>query len=278
MKYGLMLALPLTLGIACGNELGDCDMPAAQQLVYGPGNRVATKGQALVHESCGQGGFCHSSAAHRAQRKGAPHGMDFDMLPVPTGLKDILDHAEASWEQIEKGAMPPEGFAVGNSAWTYSRARRPDEARLPTIRTGEGKTIVRNWLACGGPVVTDSKVPEWAQLPGTLEPIWSELHSKVVVERCALSSCHDASRDDSGDLDLKDPCRAREALLKGKSKTCNEARVVPGDPAASFLLHKLGSDPIRCGGRMPTGGALAIFEIEAFRLWIEAGAKADECK
>lgn len=284
MKCTWMSSLPLTLIaasslVACGNELGECDRQAAQQLVYGPGGQVATKGQALIHESCGQAAFCHSAGAETTQRKGAPHGMNFDMLPSPRGVSDILDLREDSWEQIDEGMMPPKGWQVGSSLWTYSRARRMDEPRLPNIHSREGKAIVRNWLACGAPVVAESKVPDWAQATGTLDPIWGEIHSKLIVPRCALSSCHGkAGASSSGQLDLADACAAREALLSGKSSTCNTVRVVPGD-ARSMLIDKITNDAPTCGAlRMPTDAPLADYEVEAIRKWIVDGAKADACK
>jgi hypothetical protein len=138
VKTRWLVALPLSLLFACKSELGDCtNVEAARQLVYGPGNNVATKGQALMHESCGQAAFCHSSGAKESRRRGAPHGMDFDMLPRPIGLEGVFGFEDAIWTQIDEGMMPPPSYAVGDGLWTYSRARRDDEPRLPKLRTRE---------------------------------------------------------------------------------------------------------------------------------------------
>jgi hypothetical protein len=93
-------------------DLGACDMETAQELVYSPNGMVATKGQAIAHDSCGNGVFCHSSGAHGDDRFGAPAEMDFDMLPNPDGLGQMLDHAEDAWGLVESEDMPPRGVGA----------------------------------------------------------------------------------------------------------------------------------------------------------------------
>src|SRR5262245_25829433 len=85
----------IALASACkDSELGACDPEAAEQLVYGRGGLIATKGQALVHDSCGNAAFCHSAGATGHARFGAPAGMDFDMLPAPKGWISLSDHRD----------------------------------------------------------------------------------------------------------------------------------------------------------------------------------------
>jgi len=49
--------------------------------------------------------------------------------------------------------------------------------------------------------------------------------------------------------------------------------VVPGDAAASYLVHKLEGTGI-CGVRMPLGRpALSAAQIAAIRTWIDEGAR-----
>jgi len=58
---GWLLGAALTSG--CGGEdLGECDLAAAEEMVFSQQGLVATKGQALLHDTCGNGAFCHSSA------------------------------------------------------------------------------------------------------------------------------------------------------------------------------------------------------------------------
>lgn len=261
---------------ACGSELGKCDQPAAMELVYGRGNMVATKGQALMHDSCGQGAFCHSSAAKRSARQGAPASLDFDMLPRAIGLANVIKHREMVWDSIVDRTMPPKGVELGDGDWSFSLVRGKDEARLPAIHTDEGKSIVRNWLACGSPVVTDTAVPGWVQAGGGVgDGSWRDLHRNLIAPRCAISGCHDVrSASAAGNLDLTEACASRMALLK--AGPCGQVRVKAGD-ASSFLIDKLESDAPRCGGRMPPSGPFSDAETEAVRKWVLDGAPAESC-
>jgi len=271
-----MAAACLVLMLGCGNELGECDQEAANQVVYGRGNLVATKGQALMHDSCGQAAFCHSAGASGAARKGVPQGLDFDMIPLSAdGLARVLDQRSDIWDQILSGAMPPDGFPLGDGDWAFTLDRKGP--RLPSILTKQGKSVVRNWLACGAPVVNETSVPAWAVPPsdggGTS---WTELHANVIVPRCAFSGCHDAGGASlSGDLDLSSACGARAALLK--SGPCGEPRVVPGD-GDSLLVDKIANAEPRCEQPMPPPkGGLTMLEIETIRAWVKDGAKAPDC-
>lgn len=273
-----LAAIVLVAVVSACNDLGPCDSEAARELVYGRGDLVATKGQALMHDSCGQGAFCHSAGASGRARRGAPKGMDFDMLPRAKGLGDVLKHREAIWETVREGTMPPAGFAVGDGDWTFSAFRSDDEARLPPLSTEVGKAAFRNWLACGAPVVVETSVPDWAKPPiGGAVSSWTELHRDVIVPRCAFSGCHDSrSAGIAGELDLSDVCGARRALLE--SGPCGAPRVKPGD-AASLLIDKVENAAPRCADPMPPpSGGLRAAEIASLRAWIEEGARAEDCE
>jgi hypothetical protein len=280
VRFGLFTALSLSLAAswlgACSSELGKCDdREAARQIVYGPNGSVATKGQALMHESCGQAAFCHSSAAKETQRKGAPHGMNFDMLPSPKGLAEVLDRADSIWDQVDDGQMPPKSYPLGDALWTYSPAHSMDEPHMPKLPSREAKGILRNWLACGAPVVTDSRVPDWAEAQA-VEASWDSIYA-LFSNSCALAGCHDAkSATVSGHLDLSDKCAAYNALQM--SGTCGMTRLTPGDADASFLVTKLEKDQPGCGSRMPTGGVFKQNQLDAIRMWIQDGAQAPGCE
>jgi len=271
----LAAAALASLGFACEDGLGECDLPAAQEVVYSRSNLVATKGQALVHDSCGQGAFCHSAAASGSARRGVPASLNFDMLPRATGLKRVLELREEVWSTVHDGTMPPRGFAVGDSDWSFEVARPDGETRLSALSTRAGKAALRNWLACGAPVVVETGVPEWAHPAGPVTSSWNDLHSSLMVPKCATSNCHDArGARAAGNLDLSNLCEARSALLK--SGTCGEKRVVPGD-ASSLLIDKVTNTAPECGTRMPPAGGVTAQEIEALRSWVTQGATAADC-
>lgn len=274
------LIASLSAATGCDNELGACDQEAANELVYGKNGSVATKGQALVHESCGAGVFCHSASAKGENRQGAPKGMDFDMLPSPTGLRDVLSRSGDVWDSVKSREMPPADFKTdGVHDWLFDVQRRPEAQSLPSLGTSEGRAILQNWLACNAPVVTETRVPSWAQpaddpFADPENVTWKGLYEKVMKPSCATAGCHDAQTR-AGQLALDDLCQSAKNLLK--SGACNKAWVTPGNAQSSFLVEKLDSAKPSCGAAMPPTGLLSESARKAVRTWIDSGASADEC-
>jgi hypothetical protein len=272
----------LSMAAGCSDGLGKCNKPAADELVYSEDGLIATKGQALVHDTCGSAVFCHSAAAKGSARSGAPHGMNFDMLPSPLGLKQILMHRESAWDAVESGEMPPRNYkgTLDSAKWSFDLQRRPDAPTLPSLSSAEGKAILQNWLACGAPVVTETRAPAWAQparnpFPPDQAVAWKDLYEMVLAPSCAQAGCHDATTA-AGKLTFKDVCQARKAVLG--SGLCGKILVEPGDPDASFLVEKLESATPSCGSSMPPTGRLAQPTLDAIRSWISDGASAaDVC-
>jgi hypothetical protein len=269
---------------ACGSSLGECEPALAEEVVYGRAGLVATKGQALLHDSCGNAAFCHSQAATGGARYGAPLGMDFDMLPSPRGWSAVHALREAIWDVVESGQMPPPGVGErvqGDGDFRFTLIRGEGDAALPELSTRAGKAALRNWLACDAPVVTDTRVPEWA-VPrqdagaGTELVDFGDLYDAVLEPSCAIAGCHDRSA--AGGLAMRDACSAYEALLD--SGTCGLPRLVPGD-GASVLVDKLESSEPSCGSLQmppPPFQPLSAALIERIRAWIESGAPAEQCR
>jgi hypothetical protein len=293
----LALALGLVAaGSSCKPDLGACDLPAAEELVYGRGDLVATKGQALMHDSCGNAAFCHSKNAKGSNRHGAPSGLDFDMLPLPTGWPAVEDHDSAIWSAVHGNSMPPGGIGAkvqGDGDWLFDPARAPGSRKLPLVVTSAGKAIVRNWLACGAPVVDKTHVPPWA-VPGNgggagtgtvdgdggagtdVLADWAGIYTTVIGPSCALAGCHGTTG--AGGLVMTDACSAYKSLKTAGD--CSRPRVVPGD-VSSPLLDKLSSDTPSCGVlRMPPPplSPLPTDVIANIRAWVQHGAPAAHCK
>jgi hypothetical protein len=103
----------------------------------------------------------------------------------------------------------------------------------------------------------------------------------IFDDKC--TGCHDANRPPIPDFPGYPQLpltvdRSYDALISQPSlETCGGIRVVPGNPDASYLLHKV-SDATPCDGlRMPRGGniiapPLSATEIATIRSWIAAGA------
>jgi hypothetical protein len=275
---------------ACGpDDLGECDMELAEEIVYGPNGWAATKGQALAHDGCSAQDTCHASTAQGAARWGAPEDLDLDMVPTPTGWESMMAYRYEAWEMVRSGDVPATAaqaqLSIGD--WKFSPGRESDAEALPSIFSFEGKAAFRNWLACGAPVVGQPPVrfaprgedsaPEPVADAGASGAAidWSVIFEGTITPRCALSGCHDEGTA-AGELALVSEC-ASLAVLEEEGP-CGMPRLVPGDTAASFLMTKLESDAPGCGVRMPVGAPLSEMLLATIRAWIADGAPAENCR
>jgi hypothetical protein len=198
------------------------------------------------------------------------------MLPAPSGWPTVSDLRDEIWEVVSNGSMPPgnAGHEVqGDGDWRFDAAREGSE-QLPALTNEDGKAVLRNWLACGAPVVTETHTPGWTHPRGdggTGLTDWGDIYAEVIGPSCALAGCHnDASA--AGGLKMGNMCEAYEQLLA--SGTCG-ARVTPGDGDGSVLLDKLESSDPACGDLgMPPGAPLDPQVVADIRAWIESGALA----
>lgn len=302
----IVLAAAL-LAAGCEPDLGACDRGAVRVVVYDEEGTPAYAGQALMIASCGYGGFCHSEGIDPELRYGAPAGLDFDVRLA--GYDDVVDldevdrlrrmreqtsaHGRLIWASVSAGRMPV-GGAVGRSVaesaprYTFERTQAP----LPGLETAEGREIVRNWLACGAPVVERTEAPTPTAgyravgdaVPGIevepLEPRWDDIYDRLIERRCNGAACHGERA--LGRLDLRGRSEALTTLLEGEARgdLCGGTRtplLVPGRPDESLFFQKLtGRDadgaPI-CGRLMPIGASrLSPESLQAVRTWIERGA------
>lgn len=294
---------------------GPCDEASALELVYDEQGAPAFAGQAVMNQSCGAGGFCHAAEVlDPAFRFGAPDGLGFDVTlasTTPDGNDEAVERLEAhqlrilamSGEilaQIEAGQMTPRGAAgrmYRDQVTAYSRVGDDGTTftDLPGAHEPEGLAILRNWLACGAPLV-ERTVPRADLLGSTIgivQPVcerqcvdltWPSIHETILVPTCARSSCHDESEPAAG-LDLVggglDGVLARlltDAPMGAQCRAGATPMVTPSDTAESLLYLKVAaasSDDV-CGSRMPlSGNPLSEQRLCAMRVWIECGACAE---
>ena len=303
IRYSLCLLAIAACG-GCEPGLGACDEVAARRVVFDVNGYPAYEGQALVQVSCGNGAFCHAVDLAAARRLGAPAGLSFDMVGSRTPSDRLLDvaaidrlaigrdaiaaNAEACLGQVRSGAMPP------GAAGADARASGVYPG-LPSIDDANAE-ILRNWLACGSPVVERTSEPRAGLThrdecpPGDVgvcivrdevepvAPTFASIYARILYPACG-NSCHGPAAGPSlaasHDLDLSSARTAYEALLSpGDGTVCGGAtRVVPGSPETSLLIDKLEERLERCGQRMPDRGPyLDDASIEAIRTWIAEGA------
>ena len=303
MRAAVVVVMLCSAVVACGPDLGNCDLPAAQKMVYLNGIPYV-EGQALIHQSCA-GSFCHAAGATGAARSGAPHGLDFDVAPMTKdstatsltvlqrGVNRVRDEAEELWSIIETGEMPPgEAGDRPDLAWTWDAAGTMP-AMLTAVDLDEARQKVRNWLACAAPVVaatTDS--PQAAQvralnlgaveMPGTVNvgATFDSIYTSLLV---GCESCHRAaspfpnqalnfSTADAAFMTLV----GKDAFSGAAAECAGSKLVIAGNCVDSLLYQKLlpeGMQKNACGAPMPlTGMPATDAQRKAVCDWINAGA------
>ena len=303
------------LACACEPSLGECDEVAALEVVYDADGIPAYAGQALMITSCGSGSFCHAEGIEPSSRFGAPAGLDYDLRIAATtadlGDEERLARSHARtlstrggiWSQVESGQMPPGevGRTVLESGIPYDRrAADGTFSPMPSIESDEGRTILRNWLACNAPVV-ERTVERFDRAPleiGRIEPMvqrrctdptWPSIYATILRPSCGTEFCHAAGM---GESNLSLAAQAPEdfaavAAVLGEivgrdaeGTSCladGGALLVPGDAEASLLWRKVSRPSAEvCGLAMPLGGTpLTEQQRCALEAWIECGACAD---
>lgn len=105
---------------------------------------------------------------------------------------------------------------------------------------------------------------------------FSALTASIFVPRCATSACHSGSPPANG-VPVSLDAEVAWAQLVGVPAigAPGIAVVEPGDPEASYLVHKLRGTGSQVGGTdalMPPDGQLDEAEILAIEAWIADGA------
>jgi hypothetical protein len=318
----LLSGCPATVGDTCTSE----DLARARRVAYSSDGLPAYEGQALMITSCGGASYCHTQTptSSTVPRYGAPADLDFDPLIVD-GAPDeqeaqarllaavgaIHRHRDAVYASVVSGVMPPRGrppvpdLREAAAAYrTYAGASDMTGTPLPAIQTTEGEEILRNWLACGSPVVERTSEPATI-LPCTqnsdcdvtracdldlgecrpvgdvvarrateLTPTWSSIHANVIRPSCATVGCH-IGASSFNMLDLSDRAMAYEALTtRDATAGCGmRSYVTAGDPSMSVLIDKIQVMP-SCGGRMPPSG-LSAETVAVITEWVMNGAMND---
>jgi uncharacterized membrane protein len=99
----------------------------------------------------------------------------------------------------------------------------------------------------------------------------------IFNNQCVM--CHN-SEDPHAGLLLDEGLSHEQLVSMGSSETTQMARVTPGDPDKSYLVHKLNNTHLKVGGtgwHMPPPthmkSAVTLREKELIRNWIKQGAK-----
>ncbi|HEX7478155.1 MAG TPA: hypothetical protein VF331_10140 [Polyangiales bacterium] len=300
-----LLVLVLAVALGCEDSLGQCSMSQATAVVYTPDGLPYYEAQALVFEACA-GSFCHAAAATRDARYGAPHGANLDigvlsgtstthdLAVLKAGIAKIDSDREGLYDRVESGSMPP-GKAGQRPplAWKRDVSGTLTAAVLPAVSSAQGKELLRNWLACGAPVVaatTDFSASAAAAKLGAVLPgrssamtaTFQSIYDGLLGPKCV--ACHNSVAGNpyltQQQLDFGDADKAYASLLGkapfGRGACAGKSQlVVAGDCKGSLLYQKLAlTTPPVCGSPMPLGGATtASTTLAVLCQWIDAGAK-----
>lgn len=105
---------------------------------------------------------------------------------------------------------------------------------------------------------------------GPLEPTLSSIQARILTPIC--TQCHAGAGAPLG-LSLEEGLSYANLVNVPSAEVPALMRVEPGQPDASYLVHKLEGAPGIVGRRMPLGlPPLSQDEIAAVRSWIAAGA------
>lgn len=313
MRRLLPFAL-VSLLASCASP-GACDPDDSHfDLVYDSQGVPAFAGQAMIIESCGYGNYCHSGPeVTGANRIGAPVGLDFDLRVASVGIEEeplaterldqnqvrMIGMRDSVWSQVSTGNMPPPGnqyrdlLTAGGSDPERHAYVASDGARtpLPDIASAEGRELVRNFLACAGPVVERVVAhPNAIQFTVPLceqncaDVTWPSLQENLLLRSCAFGDCHDSTDPPVG-LDFTGPAAEVASrlinmtrppeIVGGQCGARSDSYIVPGDVDGSFLYEKVSvaTSDDTCGSVMPLrGNRLTEQRLCALRSWIECGA------
>jgi len=306
----ILLASSLT-ALGCGEDVGACKSEKEGRETVLVNNTVQYAGQAIINQSCANN-ICHSSAVKGEARNGAPAGLDFNLRPATADGEDetedgttiatltdsdlaglrkrqrkVVEQRNRIWQQVRDGLMPPPGmFAQFRK---LARVFFTDESELCTgvqstsfapITAGESQEVLREWLACGAPIVETNtelvtkrevgtigyQYPSCGgELPegNTLEAV----QARIFDVYCA--DCH----PDMSDPDLRSVEASFASLLEDDSEICDgKPYVTKGDSSASYLYDLVSKDDPGCHARMPLGGELSEEEMQLIKDWIDEGA------
>jgi hypothetical protein len=131
-----------------------------------------------------------------------------------------------------------------------------------------------------GAVACDENLRELAGPTPDLQPTFSAIQRDIFSAtdasgRAACSSCHNTQNARfAGNLNLTGAGAYAQLVNAASSDKPGAIRVIPGDPANSYLVHKIEGAPGIVGERMPrtNGPFLTPGQILIIRTWIGQGA------
>lgn len=287
LRYGVPRGLDFDFGLVCTD--GPC-RPFDEQIERLHDSQREVLSHASLVLALVRSGSMPPGAAGQDVIRRSP---DFRMIDLAPGAVYTL-----ATQTFACADLPPGSCAGGETT------RDVDNPKLPSLGTPEGNEILRNWIACGAPVVESTSEPGSfatggdCSIPGEQghagscivrisAPIeaplqtWTSIYETVILPRCG-ESCHtpsDQANYELSQLDLSSQLAAYANIVgrEAAGKECDGrgTLVVQGDPDQSIFLQKM-ERTSDCGDPMPTGtSALDPSVVAVIRAWIASGAPND---
>lgn len=249
-RLGAPVSLDLDVGLACaGHSCGlaptaqERERDAAAVARLRANQRAVVEHARLILDSVRDGRMPIGGAGSASVRK--PPGFRRVPYADPT-----LDTVELRWRRDPTYTTPLDScFLTVEDMPTDVRSHFTSWPLLPDVGSHEGTEILRNWLACGAPVLESTSEPFSGPLPGescmtsddanghvglclagvdppivTPQATWTSIYELVIQPLCG-ERCHnprDATHFRDSGLDLSDRMLARDSLLARRSTSVCE--------------------------------------------------------
>lgn len=155
----------------------------------------------------------------------------------------------------------PHALATYNRFWQSLNPHQPSQ--LKAFGDAQAGGYGTDCVTAKGVLPTPPGVVSFAT---DVQPVFSS--------NCAFSGCHAGASPKAG-LNLSAGQAYANIVGVAATELSSMNRITAGDPANSYLIHKLNNTQGTVGGsgaRMPLGGALSATEIQTITKWVQDGA------
>jgi hypothetical protein len=207
-----------------------------------------------------------------------------------TRQQALYDRRNMIWELVKDFRMPPPAkefsvFRTLSQILSVSNDAPCEKGKAyKSLLSGESQEVLRNWLACGAPIVeSNGEVVTKAQTAG--QAGWqypaceapsgecgaASLETLLAGPLASCATCHPSVIAP----DFTSAAKVVQTVVESDDEVCNgKPYVTKGDPEQSYLYDLIAKDEPGCGrDRMPQGmPPLSEPEIAQVAAWITAGA------
>jgi len=193
-------------------------------------------------------------------------------LAIPDG--DVSGTVTLTAEVRHTLAISKVEFLLNNTTVIGTATSEPFSVEWDTSGVANGKAALRA-VATDANGNVGSSLNEGVNIGNSAVSTLTQIQEAVFTPRC--SACHDGSQPANGQLpgamNLKAGASFASLVNVASLQQPDVMRVRPGEPANSYLIHKLEGTFGITGQRMPLGGPfLDQATIDQIRSWIESGA------